>query len=122
MNSQDLRRRTQDFALRTIRLAGSLPNNRVGDVLGRQVVKAGTSVGANYCEAQRASSKRHFVSTLEISLREADETTYWLELIAAAGLVKPRLLQPLIEESKQLVSIFAAAVRTAKSRPTRQPT
>jgi four helix bundle protein len=80
MDSQDLRKRTKQFAVRVVRLSASLPANRVGDVLGRQILKSGTSVGANYREALRASSKRHFISTLEISAREADETLYWLKI------------------------------------------
>jgi len=70
----DLRTRTKDFALRIINLSGSLPQNRAGDVLGRQILKSGTSVGANWREACRASSKRHFITITEICLREADET------------------------------------------------
>ena len=91
MDSDELRKRTKKFALRIIKLADSLPRNRIGDVFGRQILKAGTSVGANYREALRASSKRHFISILEISLREADETN-------------------------QLIAILAATIRTAKKR------
>ncbi len=114
MTSNELRERTKQFALRIITLAASLPANRLGDVVGKQVLKAGTSVGANYREALRASSKRHFISTLEIALREADECVYWLELLSEAAIVKPNRLIPLIDEAKQLVAIFAASVRTAK--------
>jgi four helix bundle protein len=78
-------------------------------------------VGANYREALRASSKRHFISILETALREADETSYWLELLAESGIVKPALLGPLTEEANQLTAILAATVRTAKKTlPTRQ--
>ena len=116
MDSKELRKRTKQFALRIIRLTASLPAGRVGDVLGRQILKSGTSVGANYREALRASSKRHFISTAEIALREADETLYWLELLAESGTVKPTRLRALADEADQLVAILAATVRTAKKR------
>jgi four helix bundle protein len=116
MDSTDLRERTKQFAIRIVRLTASLPAGRVGDVLGRQVLRSGTSIGANYREALRASSKRHFISTIEIALREADETTYWLELLADSGTVKPSCLGELTAEAHQLVAILAATVRTAKSR------
>ena len=117
MDSDELRKRTKQFALRIIKLSASLPANRTGDVLGRQILKSGTSVGANYREGLRASSKRQFISILEISLREADETLYWLELLAESQIVKPSRLAPLIDEANQLVAIFAATIRTAKRRP-----
>jgi hypothetical protein len=69
MNSDELRNRTKTFAVRIIKLVVALPRNRAGDVLGRQILKSGTSVGANYREALRASSRRHFVTTLEIAIR-----------------------------------------------------
>jgi len=117
MDSRELRERTKRFALRIIKLAASLPAGRIGDVFGKQVLKSGTSVGANYREALRASSKRQFVTTLEIALREADETLYWLELLADSETVKPKLLHPLIDETNQLIAILTATIRTAKKRP-----
>ncbi len=116
MDSDELRKRTKQFGLRIIKLADSLPRGRLGDVLGRQILKAGTSVGANYREALRASSKRHFISTLEIALREADETSYWLELLAESEIVKPARLGLLADETNQLIAILAATIRTAKKR------
>lgn len=115
MDSQEMRSRTKQFALRIIKLAASLPRDRVGDVIGRQIVKSGTSVGANYREALRASSKRQFTSTAEIALREADETLYWLELLTESGIVKPARLDALANECNELIAILAATVRTAKS-------
>ncbi|MEN6497248.1 MAG: four helix bundle protein [Thermoguttaceae bacterium] len=76
MDRDELRKRTKESALRIVRLVAALPGGRIGDVLGRQLLRAGTSVGANYREALRASSKRHFTSLIEISLREADEALY----------------------------------------------
>lgn len=109
-----MRVRTKAFALRTIKLANSLPMNRASDVIGRQILKSGTSVGANWREACRASSKRHFVTTTEICLREADETLYWLELLAESNLVKATRLAPLMDECNQLVAIFVTTVKRAK--------
>ncbi|MCE9555341.1 MAG: four helix bundle protein [Planctomycetes bacterium] len=116
MNSNDMRERTKAFALRVIRLASELPNDRVSDILGRQVLKSGTSVGANYREALRGSSRRHFTTLSEIALREADESSYWLELLSESGVIKPNRLTDLLRESGELTAILAATVRTAKRR------
>lgn len=89
MNRDELRQRTKDFALRIVKLVAALPKDRHGDVLGRHLLKPGTSIGAHYREALRASSRKHFISILEIVLREADETQYWLELLSESGLIKP---------------------------------
>jgi len=119
MNRDEMKDRTKQFALRIIRLSASLPKTREADVLGRQVLTPGTSIGANYCEAVRASSRRHFVSNLEICLREGDETIYWLELLAEAGIVAAKRLASLVDECNQLVAIITATVRTTKrSSPT----
>jgi four helix bundle protein len=114
MSGNDLRERTKAFALRAIKLANSLPMGKLGDVLGRQVLKSGTSIGANWREACRASSKRHFVTTAEICLREADETLYWLELLSESNVVKPARLVPMKDECNQLVAIFATTGNRAK--------
>lgn len=116
MNSQQLRQRTQAFALRVVKLVAALPKNRIGDVLGRQILRSGTSIGANYREALRASSRKHFISTLEIVLREADETLYWLELIRESQTLKPTRLEAITKECSELVAIFVASTRTAKDR------
>jgi four helix bundle protein len=114
MDSAELRKRTKAFALRVIKLSASLPASRFGDVLGRQILKSGTSIGANYREALRASSRRHFVTTLEIALREADETLYWLELIGESGIFKPARLAQLTKECNELIAIFVATIRSTK--------
>jgi four helix bundle protein len=116
MNRREMQDRTRKFALRIVRLAASLPNGRIGDVLGRQLLKSGTSIGANYREACRASSRRHFVTTLEISTREADESQYWLELLAESGLIKASRLSNLMKECTEIVAILTAACRTAKGK------
>ena len=120
MNRDEMKARTKRFALRIIRLSAALPKSREADVLGRQVLKSGTSIGANYREAVRASSRRHFITNLEICLREGDEALYWLELLAESGIVSERRLGGLLDECNQLVAIMTATVRTAK-RGTEQP-
>jgi four helix bundle protein len=124
MNHHDLRKRTKDFAIRIVRLVASLPSGRCGDVFGRQIMKSGTSIGANYREALRASSKKHFTSIIEIATREADETLYWLELLAESNTMKPARLEDLMQECRELVAILAATARTAKrhSRTAVNPT
>jgi four helix bundle protein len=83
----DLRDRTKRFALRVIRLFGALPKTVEAQVIGRQVLKSGTSVGAHYREAHRARSTAEFISKLEGGLQELDETAYWLELLAESGII-----------------------------------
>jgi len=114
MNSDELRARTKTFAVRIIKLVAAMPRSRASDVLGRQIVKSGTSIGANYREALRASSRRHFVTTLEIAIREGEETLYWLELLADSQLIKPSRLSDLTRECNELVAILTATVVSTK--------
>ena len=116
MTPQEMRDRTFRFAARIVKLVTALPQNRACDVLGRQVLKAGTSIGANYREALRASSKRHFVTTLEIAQREADETLYWLDLLAATDCIKAQRLTAIRTECEELLKILTASATTAKKR------
>lgn len=116
MDRAEMADRTKKFALRIINLVDSLPDSSAGRTLGSQLIRSGTSIGANYREASRAGTKKHFTSILTISLREADETLYWLELLEESGLIKPTLLSPLRSECNELVAILAASVKTAKSR------
>jgi four helix bundle protein len=116
MTREDMVARTRDFALRVIRLVSRLPRNRVADIIGRQLVRSGMSIGANYREASRAITKRHFASILAVSLREADETLYWLELVRDAKLVRTDLLEAIVDECNQLVAILAASVKTSSDR------
>jgi four helix bundle protein len=114
MQRQEMVERTKKLALRIIRLVSKLPRNDVGQVIGRQLLRSGTSIGANYREAARSSTKRHFTSILVTALREADETLYWLELLAESNTVKPTLLSDLTKECNELVAILAASVRKAR--------
>jgi four helix bundle protein len=109
--------RTKRFALRIIRLVSKLPKNRAADIIGRQLLRSGTSIGANYREAVRAATKKHFTSIMTTALREADESLYWLELLRDSDIVQPKLLVDLIDECQQLVAILAASVKKASQLP-----
>ncbi len=113
MQRSEMVDRVKRFALRIIRLTSKLPKNRAADIIGRQLLRSGTSIGANYREASRAATKKHFTSIMTTALREADETLYWLELLSESGLVRPELLTEIIDECRQLVAILAASVKKA---------
>ena len=112
-STEELRRRTKVFALRIIRVCESLPRTSTGRVIGHQLLRSGTAVGANYRSACRARSKPDFVSKIGIALEEADETVYWLELLIEAGVVREARLQKLVKEAEEIVAIFAASRITA---------
>ena len=97
---QDLRKRTKDFALRIVKLYGALPKSAVAQVLGKQILRSGTSVGAQYREACRAKSNADFVTKIEGALQELDETQYWLELISEAAIIPAKRLMPLQQGAK----------------------
>jgi len=112
----DLRARTKAFALRIIRLYVSLPKTTEAQVIGRQVLKSGTSVGAHYREATRARSPAEFVSKIEGGLQELEETAYWLELLIESGIVPEARLVDLCNETEELTAIFVSSAKTAKRR------
>jgi four helix bundle protein len=112
----DLKERTKHFALRIIRLFGSLPKATEAQVLGKQLLRSGTSVGANYREAYRARSKSEFVAKCGDSLRELEESAYWLELLIDAGIVSPDKLQPLRSECDELTAIFVTIIKQARDQ------
>ena len=112
---QDLSRRTKEFALRIIRMYSRLPkSDPVAQVLGKQVLRSGTSVGANYREASRARSKAEFTSKIGDCLKEVEETDYWLELLVDSGSVRPSLMAALLDEARQLTAIFTAIDKRSK--------
>jgi four helix bundle protein len=110
----DLRARTEHFALRIVRLFRALPRSDEARVLGNQLLRCGTSAGANYRAACHSRSRAEFISKLGIVLEEADETVFWLELLLEAGIVSPEKLGSLAKEADELTSIFVASLRTAK--------
>jgi four helix bundle protein len=110
-----LQTKTKDVALRVIRLVESLPANMTGQILGRQILRCGTSVGANYRAAMRAKSKADMINKLKIVEEEADETLYWLDLLAAAGLIPIARLQPLIDEFDSILAMTVASIKTLRN-------
>lgn len=112
----DLKERTQAYALRIIRMYGELPKSAVAQVIGRQVLNSGTSVGANYREANRGRSKAEFISKMGDCLKELDETEYWLELLVKASVVSEKRMADLLDETRQLIAIFVTIINKAKGR------
>ena len=111
----DLKLRTKAFALRVIRMYSDLPErDAVAQVLGKQVLRSGTSVGANYREASRARSKPEFISKVGDSLKEIEETEYWLELLGESGRVPEKKLSGLLAETAELIAIFTAIDKNSK--------
>lgn len=114
--ADQLKRRTKQFSLRIVRLFSALPKCEEAKVIGRQLLRSGTSVGANYRAVCRARSPTEFVSKVGVVVEEADETVYWIELLIEAETVAAKRLHPLLSEANELLAIFAASQRTARSR------
>src|SRR5438270_12141142 len=113
-DNSDLPTRTKLFALRIVRLYTALPKTIEAQVLGRQMLRSGTSVGAHYREAMRARSVAEFVSKIEGGLQELEETGYWLELMFEGEIMPESRLQELCRETDELIAMFVASVKTAK--------
>jgi len=116
MNPDDFKKRSKEYALCVIRLVESLPEDRVSRILGNQLLRAGTSVGANYRSATRARSRADFIAKLGIVEEECDESLYWMELLVDAGRVQGDHLAALMREGDEIVSITVASIKTARSR------
>jgi four helix bundle protein len=116
MNDEsNLTQRTKQFARRVIRVYCALPkSNTVAQILGKQALRSGTSVGANYREANRSRSKAEFISKIGDVLKEADETLYWLELLLDENLLPPARLEPLTNEANELIAIFTTISKRSK--------
>jgi len=114
VNKQDLKERTKRFALKVIKLVETLPRGRTADILGRQLLSAGTSVGANYRAACRARSTADFISKMGIVEEETDETIYWVELLIESALVHKEDVNHLLDEANQLLAITVSSIRTAR--------
>jgi four helix bundle protein len=115
ITKEQLKLRTKQLALRIIKVFAALPHRTEAQVLGRQLLRSGTSVGAQYREATRARSLAEFVSKLESAQQELEETSYWLELLTECGLLPEKRLLPLAKEVNEVQAIFAAAAITTKS-------
>lgn len=114
MDPHELKGRTRQFALRVFRLAESLPETPTARVIRNQILRSGSSVGANYRAACRAKSKPDFISKLGTVEEETDETIYWMELLIDTGIVKPNRIADLLDEADQILSIVIASIRTAR--------
>ena len=112
MNSEELKKRTKDFALRILKLANALPKNIIGLPIGNQIIRSGTSTAANYRAALRARSTPEFIAKLRIVIEEADETVFWLEMIIESDLMKKELVSPLLQEANEIVAIMVSTCKT----------
>jgi four helix bundle protein len=115
-NKKDLRERTTNFALRIVHLYSSLPKTTAAQTFGKQVLRSGTSVGAQFRESQRAKSDADFINKFEGCLQEADETAYWLELLEKAGIVPAKELESLRKETDEIIAILVTIVTKVKKR------
>jgi four helix bundle protein len=120
MSKQDLKLRTKRFALQVIRFFEALPKDETSRVLGRKLLRSGTSVGANYRAAARAKSGPDFISKLGTVEEEADESSYWVELLVDAGKVREPEAAPVMQEANELVAIAVASINTAKKSQARR--
>jgi len=116
MNAEEFKSRTKAFAVRVISLVESLPGTSASKVIGRQLLRSGTSVGANYRAACRARSRPEFISKLGIVEEECDESIYWMELLIEAWQMKPNRLTNLMKETDELLAMIVVSSKTAKSR------
>src|SRR2546429_760848 len=120
MNASEMKLRTKRFSLRVIRLVQSLPRDRVADVIGRPLIRSGTSVGANYRASCRAKSRADFVVKMNIVEEECDESLYWMELLIEAGVIMESKLTGLMTEGDEILAIVVRSIMTARSKiPTR---
>jgi four helix bundle protein len=117
MNPEAMRERTKMFALRIVKLFQSLPRSGEAQLIGRQLLAAGTSVAANYRAVCRARSRAEFAAKLAIVIEEADESHFWLELLHESDILHVDKLRPLVSEANELVAIFVASRRTVTSAP-----
>ena len=114
MNAELMKKRTQDFALRIIKLVESLPQTQTAAVVGKQLLRCGTSVGANYRAACRAKSRADFIAKLGIVEEETDEVIYWIEILINAELIKQSRVESLIDEARQILAIVISSINTTR--------
>ena len=116
MNSDELKKRTKEFAHRCVKLALALPKTILGDHIKRQLIRCSTSVASNYRATLHAQSKAAFISKISIVIEESDESEFWLEFIIDERLLKKQKVQPLLSEAHELASIFITTRRTAQAK------
>jgi four helix bundle protein len=121
MTEQEFKNRTKDIALRIIRLTGSLPKTSATEVIGKQLLRSGTSIGANYRAACRAKSTADIINKLAIVEEEADESLYWLELLVDGEFVNAHKLSVLMSDINEIVAMTVASIKTLKRRKSANP-
>ena len=114
MTAEELKKRTKEFSLRVFRLVEALPKNYAGKAIAAQLVRSGSSIGANYRAACRGRSKAEFRAKLGIVIEEADESAYWLELIIEGEFLDAGRVEPLLQEANELCAIMAASRKSAE--------
>ena len=120
MTPNDMKQRTRELGLRVVRLVESLPNTRTAEVIGKQLLRCGTSVGANYRAACRARSRADFVAKMGIVEEEADEVVYWIEMLIDCGLLRQNRVKSLIAETNEIISMVVTSIRTARGNGKRR--
>ena len=116
ITKETLKKRTKQFGLRVMKLVDALPKTTSGRAIGNQLVRSGTSVGANYRSACRGRSEAEFTAKLGVVVEEADESGFWMELIVEGNLLPDKQVAPLLQESEELVALFTASIRTTRER------
>lgn len=111
---EDLKKRTKEYALRIIKITEALPKTQTGKAVGNQLIRCGTSVGANYRAVCRARSRAEFIAKLGIVIEEADESAFWLEIIIESKLLKKELVEPLLNETYEILSIMISSSKSAR--------
>jgi len=114
MSPEELKARTKAFALRIIALVDAIPRTQAGQIIGRQLLRSATSVGANYRAACRAQSRAEFAAKISMVVEGADETLYWLELLNESGLITSDRWAQFLREANELVAIAVSSRKTAK--------
>jgi four helix bundle protein len=114
MTPDELRKRTKDFALTVIKMVEMLPKGLSAQVIGKQLMRSGTSVGANYRSACRARSSADFISKMTIVEEEADESIYWMELLVEGGLIDAQRLKKVVTEANEFIAITVCSINTAR--------
>ena len=109
-----MKKRTKKFALRVIKLYAVLPKDTISQVIGNQLLRSGTSVGAHYREGLRARSNAEFISKIEVALQELEESIYWMELIVESGIFPEVKMKNILEEANELTAIFVTIVKKTK--------
>ncbi|MGA3327956.1 MAG: four helix bundle protein [Terriglobia bacterium] len=121
VQAEELKARTKQFAIRIVRVFKSLPKSDEARIIGKQLLRAGTSVAANYRAACRSRSEAEFISKISVVVEEADETAFWIELLIETNIIREFRLRELLKEANELLAIFAASLWTVRKRRVKPP-